>query len=316
MTVRLVASALVPPTAIAAGGAFLGGLAVAGVGASSAAFYLVGLVFTVGATTRGLSLLGTLGRATDAAAQESPDRLIQPPGTRPDVVRGSSSSLLARSSDERLLEGVRQGDQAALAMLMARYQPALLSYGRALVGAEHAEDIVQETWLRVFQAVARKAGSKSVRPWLFAVARSASIDFLRRRAHEAPMTPRELETLPATTSEADLAEIREEWKEAVMALYQLPERQRSALAMSSLDGLTASEIAEAMDLSVPQIYLLLNRSRLALARALTSAQPTAYAAKPPTERTSVDADADQSSVPPPIESVDDFLREVLAQGTK
>lgn len=313
MTVRLVASALVPPTAIAAGGAFLGGLAVAGVGASSAAFYLVGLVFTVGATTRGLSLLGTLGRATHAAAQESPDRPIQPPGTRPE---GSSSSLLARSSDERLLEGVRQGDQASLAMLMARYQPALLSYGRALVGAEHAEDIVQETWLRVFQAVARKAGSKSIRPWLFALARSASIDFLRRRANEAPMTPRELETLPATTSEADLAEIREEWKEAVMALYQLPERQRSALAMSSLDGLTASEIAEAMDLSVPQIYLLLNRSRLALARALTSAQPTAYAAKPPTERTSVDADADQSSVPPPIESVDDFLREVLAQGTK
>ena len=81
---------------------------------------------------------------------------------------------------------LRRGDLTGLDGLMARHQDRLFRYLRRLLGDETvAEDLFQQTWVRVAERARRYDPSRPFRPWLLAVAHNLALDHLRRRRPES-----------------------------------------------------------------------------------------------------------------------------------
>jgi RNA polymerase sigma-70 factor (ECF subfamily) len=88
----------------------------------------------------------------------------------------------ASATDAELLEAARRGEGEAISRLVERYSLALLRYlKRMVVQQDLAEDLLQETWLKVVERLDRHQRRRPFLPWLFAIGRNCAIDFLRRR---------------------------------------------------------------------------------------------------------------------------------------
>lgn len=88
----------------------------------------------------------------------------------------------ASSTDAELLAGARRGEGEAISRLVERYSLALLRYLQRMVGQrDQAEDLLQETWMKVVERLDRHQQGRPFLPWLFAIGRNCAIDFLRRR---------------------------------------------------------------------------------------------------------------------------------------
>ncbi len=113
---------------------------------------------------------------------------------------------------------------------------------RMLRRPEDVEDLVQETYLRAFDAWAGGRKPRKVEPWIATICLNAGRSFLRR-ASTRYEEPAELERVQERT---DVDEEALEWirRDAVhAALWELPEEQRIAIALMDLDGLTATEVS-------------------------------------------------------------------------
>jgi RNA polymerase sigma-70 factor (ECF subfamily) len=173
------------------------------------------------------------------------------------------------SSDEALLELYAQGDPAAARALTLRLGP--LAYRLALRmlrdGAE-AEDVAQEALLRLWKiAPDWRAGEAKVSTWLYRVVSNLATDRLRKKRgvglDEAPEV--------ADDSPSVLEDMMQRDRMAVLeaALAQLPERQRLAVTLRHIDGLSNPEIAEAMETGVEAVESLTARAKRALAKLLS-----------------------------------------------
>jgi RNA polymerase sigma-70 factor (ECF subfamily) len=90
--------------------------------------------------------------------------------------------LAADSEPARL----RRGDPEAFDALLNRYQNRLFRYLVRLTGnTAHAEDLFQQTWLRVISSIHRYDERRPFEPWLFSIARNLAIDHLRRVSPES-----------------------------------------------------------------------------------------------------------------------------------
>ncbi|NTU80176.1 MAG: sigma-70 family RNA polymerase sigma factor [Chloroflexales bacterium] len=156
-------------------------------------------------------------------------------------------------SDEALIAHVASGDSRALEQLYSRYSRVV--YGLALKilsNAEHAEDVVQETFWRVWRrADTFYAGSGSFAPWLFGIARNLCIDELRRRQARPAASPIEDQVLMAIPDSQpaidDLTWEAERRRLISSALGELPPDQRQVIELAYFGGLSQREIAEHLD---------------------------------------------------------------------
>lgn len=136
------------------------------------------------------------------------------------------------------------GDEAAFDVLFRILAPIVRRCHVRWVNDSRADDLTQQTFLKVHQSRARYRRGAPVGPWVLTIARHLSIDELRRQG-------RSRERL---TSEGDLPEMSFEWDtnassivEAVReAVADLPAAQRDVVAMHKLEGLTFAEVAESL----------------------------------------------------------------------
>lgn len=158
-------------------------------------------------------------------------------------------------SDEALMAGVAAGDSQALEQLYARY--ARIAYGLALkilANAEHAEDVVQEAFWRVWNRAATfQAGSGQFAPWLFGIVRNLCIDELRRRqsrptaVHGGP-DDQILLAIPDTQPDLDALSWEAERRRLISsALSELPPDQRQVIELAYFGGLSQREIADRLN---------------------------------------------------------------------
>lgn len=174
-------------------------------------------------------------------------------------------------TDEKLAERAQAGCGRSFEDLMRRYQPGLLQFLRMRSDAD-AEDLLQETFLRAFRGLASYRRGKPLRPWLFAIARRASIDAARRRV--LPNHAESLESVASSESQPhDLLARKEDgmrlWS---LARAVLSEREWSALWMHYAEGMPTDEIAAVLGRSRPAIKTMLCRARKELAMHLSPAE--------------------------------------------
>lgn len=172
-------------------------------------------------------------------------------------------------SDEALLVAYGNGDREAAHLLTARIAPRVLSFAARMLGGDRAEaeDVTQEAMLRLWKIAPEwRQGEAKVTTWVFRVASNLCTDRLRkRRGVDLDAVPEPEDDAPsaaATMMDADRAKALE------AALAILPDRQREAVVLRHLEGLSNPEIAEAMEISVEAVESLTARGKRALAKLL------------------------------------------------
>ncbi len=159
------------------------------------------------------------------------------------------------------------GDQAALAQLIHTHFSALHRYAtRLLDNAGEAEDVVQESFIRLWeQAASWRADKGGLSTWLHGIAHNLCVDKLRRR-REAVSLDAEGETpdFPQLADPGHVLEKLEIAEQVELALRQLPARQRAALLLCYYQGFSGEEAAEILGLSLDALESLLARARRAL----------------------------------------------------
>ena len=150
-------------------------------------------------------------------------------------------------SDDRLARMVASGSEPAFEIISERYQGALYRHCRAILNHhEDASDALQNTLLNAYRALSSKPRDLALRPWLFRIAHNESISLLRRRRPHAELD----EAAGASRPGADHdAETNARLRQLVSDLQQLSERQRGALVMREISGLSYGDIAASFAIS-------------------------------------------------------------------
>jgi RNA polymerase sigma factor (sigma-70 family) len=182
-------------------------------------------------------------------------------------VLAGRSPLLRLQTDERLIALIRRGNQGAFEALVQRYQPRLLAFCRHMLGSqEDAEDVLQEVFAASFNALRADDRPINARPWLYRIARNRCLNHLRRPRASGQDSMDVFQRDGGTTT-ADTVHRREEFRQIVADVQDLPETQRTALLLREIEALSYDQIAETMDTTVPSVKSLLVRARVALAEA-------------------------------------------------
>jgi RNA polymerase sigma factor (sigma-70 family) len=177
------------------------------------------------------------------------------------------SPLLRLQSDEKLIVLVRRGQHGAFEALVQRYQSRLLAFCRHMLGStEDAEDVLQEVFAASFNAMIADDRPINARPWLYRIARNRCLNHLRRPQHAGQDSMDVFERDGGLTT-ADAVYKREEFRQIVSDVQDLPETQKTALLLREIDALSYEQIAEAMETTVPSVKSLLVRARVSLAEA-------------------------------------------------
>ena len=173
------------------------------------------------------------------------------------------------------------GNPELFRQLYHSYTPELIEAARRLTESrEDAQDVVQETWLRVYARRHTYAGEGSLRGWIHAVARAVGIDYYRsvkRRSQrhtlfevmQAAEPTEEPATLPPINTKLPEEVVRYKWRtrgELIDAILRLTPRQRDVVVLRFLAGRTTSNVAKAMGITESTVRTLVHQAVQALRR--------------------------------------------------
>jgi len=193
------------------------------------------------------------------------------------VAPARTPSGYASDPDVGLMEAFRGGDGGAFDQLFRRWAGPMLRYLERMVrDAATAEELVQETFLRVFRARERYQPEARFSTWLYTIATNLALNELRRpRRRSVHWSADESEDegapLPLEGTEPrpdDVVHARRMGVAVQRELAALPERQRAALLLSAVEGTSYAEIAVTLGVTEKAVKALVHRARAALAARL------------------------------------------------
>ena len=178
--------------------------------------------------------------------------------------------VLSTQSDERLVDLVRAGSEPAFETIVERYRRALMRYVSRLLPPERAEDVVQQAFVKAYEAMRRDGAELNLRPWLYRIAHNTALNALRDRG----LRHDELDERIDGVERPDQALERSQGlRDVLVAVQALPERQRDAILLRELEGRSYEEIALALGVTDGAVRQLLNRARNSLRSAAAALTP-------------------------------------------
>ncbi|MBD9499630.1 RNA polymerase sigma factor [Pseudomonas sp. BGr12] len=185
------------------------------------------------------------------------------------------------ADDSELLSRLLAGDQQAFRTLVATYQGAMRAVAIAIIGAAHADEVVQDAWLAAVRNLDGFQGRSSLKTWLLTITANTAKSRLRKVRRDVS-----LDDLPAPHGSLDETRFaadghwspaplawHEDSPEALLAedelrlclektLLSLSELQRSVLLLRERQGLELEEICNLLEVSLSNVRVLLHRARL------------------------------------------------------
>lgn len=188
----------------------------------------------------------------------------------------SPVSERTNQDNARLVAAHLAGDERAFPALVRRYRTRLLAFVHRMIGdAERAEDLVQETFVRVHRHLHRFDPSRKFSTWIYTIASNLAKNELRNRSR-SPLVFPESSRPPGDETRPLEAE---DWLNAPDRLYRhrrlyrlvrdvanrLPDHQREVFILRELRGKSYEEIAQETDTNLGTVKSRLNRARTAFA---------------------------------------------------
>ena len=185
--------------------------------------------------------------------------------------RVDESIPASERDDVDLVRRVAAGDGVASRILVDRHLRSIVRFAYRMLGdMNEAEDVAQETFLRLWKNASRWEPRAKLSTWLFRVAHNLSVDRLRARRDVA--VARLPEHVDPKAAVVELMERGERDLAVAQALESLPERQRTAISLVYYEGLSNREAADIMGVQVDALESLLSRGRRNLRKVLQAAQ--------------------------------------------
>jgi len=177
----------------------------------------------------------------------------------------------AETETAKIARGLRDRDMELLADLVERSQRRLVRYLVYLTGRrDYAEDLAQETWIRVLQRGSQYDGRQRFDPWLFAIARNLAIDYLRKKgkAVQTDSLPDDHDEIPLVPSSGpspfEAAARSEDAIRLAAQLQILSPLYREALLLRFQEDLSLAEIAQVLGAPVTTVTSRIYRGLAAL----------------------------------------------------
>ncbi|MEM6531914.1 MAG: sigma-70 family RNA polymerase sigma factor [Myxococcota bacterium] len=197
-----------------------------------------------------------------------------------------------RESD--LVTRLKNGDEAAFREIVSQHNDSMLRVARAFVKSDDvAEEVVQETWMHVYNGIGRFEGRSSFKTWLFTILRNRARTRGTREARTRPVssrgsrsdegeersvdvdqfdpednwvTPPSYSELSSPSDDSLRAEL---FQEVQVGLEKLPENQRMVVTLRDLLGWSSNDVQDYMEISEANQRVLLHRGRARLRKELT-----------------------------------------------
>ena len=190
---------------------------------------------------------------------------------------------LSTATDQEVVAWAREGHERAYRELVRRYQrPVFSLVYRMLRDRERAEDLSQETFVKVLNALHSYRPEYKFSSWIFKIANNATIDHLRRKeldtlsldgAPDAVTSERQegtsLQLADANESPLQELEARELGGQIERAIAQLRPEYRSCILLRHVEGRAYEEIAEMLDLPLGTVKTYIHRARTELRELLS-----------------------------------------------
>jgi len=189
-----------------------------------------------------------------------------------------SSEELSAATDQEVVAWAREGHESAYRELVHRYERPIFSLIYRMVrDRERSEDLSQETFVKVLNAIDSYRPEYKFSSWIFKIANNAAIDHLRRKeldtlsldgAPDAVTAERQegtsLQLADTTESPLDELQARELGTQIEAAIAQLRPDYRSCILLRHVEGYAYEEIAEMLGLPLGTVKTYIHRARAQL----------------------------------------------------
>jgi RNA polymerase sigma-70 factor, ECF subfamily len=182
-----------------------------------------------------------------------------------------------QETDPALIRAATAGDLAAFERIVRTHQQHIWRYLRRILDDDTAEDVAQETFLRVYRRLPTFTFEAKFSTWMFQIARNAALDELRARRRRDRLTAA-VPPLPPASSGPGEARV-----EIEAALATLPIDQREALVLVEVLGLRYAEVATVLAVAEGTVKSRVFTARRHLARWARAGEPDARPGRPPAE---------------------------------
>jgi len=162
-----------------------------------------------------------------------------------------------QKSDAKAVEACQRGDQVAQRRLYEASNQNVYRLMVRMVGFQDAADLTQQVFLQVFRRIGQFSGRAQIGTWIYRVAVNEALQHLRRsnRSRVRSLTQEPMDLSPDSFVNVDDKELLEQ------GLGKLEPELRSAFLLREVEGLTYSEIAEALEIPEGTVGSRLNRAR-------------------------------------------------------
>jgi RNA polymerase sigma-70 factor (ECF subfamily) len=171
----------------------------------------------------------------------------------------------------RLVRLTLRGDRAAFEQIIIRYESRVMTLAvRLLGGRDDAPDAAQEVFLRAFKYLHRVDPDKPLEPWLFRIAINVCRDLIRRRAQRHATFVDGDPAEPIDQSGDPCAGLERKQQRVILqrALERLPEKERLAIVLRDIEGLSTADVAAILRSSETTVRSQVSRGRLRLKAAI------------------------------------------------
>jgi RNA polymerase sigma-70 factor (ECF subfamily) len=167
---------------------------------------------------------------------------------------------------DSLMAAYQQGDRNAATTLIDRVSPLLHRFFMAQMASwRYADDLLQETWLRIHSARHTYRAGEPVLPWIYAIARHVKVDSYRK-VHRTELREQQVDVLPEVAAQP--AGSSQQGPDLELLLRLLPDSQREVILMLKVSEMTLEQVALATSSSVGSVKQKAHRAYEKLREAL------------------------------------------------
>lgn len=184
-------------------------------------------------------------------------------------MEAKKQAVVEAADDDVIVSRVLVGDKSAYELIMRKYNPRLSRIVRGyLSDGDDIEDVIQEAYVRAYEALPRFERRSSFSTWLIRITINEALARVKRRKRhmalaegssdehqEAEEILQNRETPLGTLMNAELKEILEK------AVGDLPEKYRSVFLMREIEGMSIAETSESLEISQSNVKVRLNRAK-------------------------------------------------------